>query len=61
MYVKGLNLPLAPAAAAPLAQAIVGGATIVSLTCLGIDIRPLLAFGSVSSLVVGFAAQNTIR
>jgi small-conductance mechanosensitive channel len=38
----------------------VGLATAISLVSVGIDITPLLAFGSVSSLVVGFAAQSTI-
>ena len=41
-------------------QAIVGGAFTASLVSVGIDISPLLAFGGVSSLVVGFAAQSTI-
>ncbi|GAB4818239.1 hypothetical protein N2152v2_005285 [Parachlorella kessleri] len=39
---------------------IIGGAFTASLVSVGIDISPLLAFGGVSSLVVGFAAQSTI-
>lgn len=33
---------------------------LLALTCLGFDVRPLLALGSVSSLIVGLAAQSTL-
>lgn len=41
-------------------QVAIGGASFAALGAVGIDIRPLLALGSVGSLVVGFAAQATL-
>ena len=41
-------------------QLIVGFASVAGLGAIGIDIRPLLALGSVSSLVAGLAAQTTL-
>lgn len=33
---------------------------LISLTAVGIDVKPLLALGSVSGLAIGFAAQSTV-
>jgi len=39
---------------------VVVAAILTSLTTCGIDVKPILAFGSFSGLAVGFAAQNTV-
>lgn len=41
-------------------QVLVGGASVAGLGALNIDVRPVLALGSVGSLVVGLAAQATL-
>lgn len=49
-----------PTCACPASQAILGGTALLGLSLLGLDVRPLLALGSVGSLVVGLAAQATL-
>ncbi len=39
---------------------VVVATTFISLTAVGIDVKPLLALGSVSGLAIGFAAQSTV-
>lgn len=43
-----------------ISWATVVAATLFSLTALGINVKPLLALGSVSTLAIGFAAQSTV-
>ena len=40
--------------------AIYVAAILCSLVAFGIDIKPMLALGSVSTLAIGFAAQSTV-
>ena len=40
-------------------QAIIAAAALMSLAAYGINIQPLLAFGSISTLAVGLATQST--
>ena len=40
--------------------ATVTAAVLASLSALGINVQPVLAFGSVSTLAAGFAAQSTV-
>jgi small-conductance mechanosensitive channel len=39
---------------------VVCATVLISLTAVGIDVKPLLALGSVSGLAIGFAAQSTV-
>jgi MscS family membrane protein len=43
-----------------LSWAVVSGGAVASLAVYGINVQPLLALGSVSTLAVGFAAQSTV-
>lgn len=43
-----------------LLQAIVAAAVLANCSNFGINLQPLLAFGSISTVAVGFAAQSTM-
>lgn len=42
-------------------QIIVLAATLTTLTAFGINVQPLLTFGSIGTVAVGFAAQSTMQ
>lgn len=45
---------------APALQAIVVAAVLANAANFGVNLQPILAFGSISTVAVGFAAQSTM-